>query len=66
MGLVIVTAFRKGCGPALGTESQQSRMVRLDQESDIVVDAADQRVKYVNREVDHRMAAGALQMGMAM
>jgi hypothetical protein len=41
-------------------------MVRLDQESDLVVDAADQRVKYVNREIDHRLAGGALQMRMAI
>jgi benzoyl-CoA reductase/2-hydroxyglutaryl-CoA dehydratase subunit BcrC/BadD/HgdB len=41
-------------------------MMRLDQESDLVVDAADQRVKYVNREIDDRLADGALQMGMAM
>jgi hypothetical protein len=41
-------------------------MMRLDQESDLMVDAADQRVKDVNREIDHRLAAGALQMGMAI
>jgi len=41
-------------------------MMRLDQESNLVVDAADQRVKYINREIDHRLAAGALQMRMAM
>jgi hypothetical protein len=41
-------------------------MMRLDQESDLMVDAADQRVKDVNREIDHRLAPGALQMGMAI
>jgi hypothetical protein len=40
-------------------------MMRLHKESDLVVDAADQRVEYVNRKIDHRLAAGALQMGMA-
>jgi hypothetical protein len=37
-------------------------MMRLDQEADLVVDPADQRVEYVDREVDDRLAVGALQM----
>ena len=39
-------------------------MMRLDQEADLVVDPADQRVEDVDREVDDRLAVGALQMRM--
>ena len=37
-------------------------MMRLDQEADLVVDPADQRVEDVDRKVDDRLAVGALQM----
>lgn len=37
-------------------------MMRLDQEADLVVDPADQRVEDVDREVDDRLAVCALQM----
>jgi hypothetical protein len=37
-------------------------MMRLDQEANLVVDPADQRVEDVDREVDDRLAIGALQM----
>ena len=37
-------------------------MMRLDQEADLVVDPADQRVQDVDREIDDRLAVGALQM----
>lgn len=39
-------------------------MMRLDLESDLTVDAADQGVQGIHRDVDHRLAVGALQMGV--
>lgn len=38
--------------------------MRLDLEADLTVDAADQGVQGIHRDVDHRLAVGALQMGV--
>jgi hypothetical protein len=35
-------------------------MMRLDLESDLAVDSADQGIQTINRDVDHRHAVGAL------
>jgi hypothetical protein len=39
-------------------------MVRLYEEADLAIDSADQGVQGSYRDVDHRLAIGALQMGM--
>jgi hypothetical protein len=39
-------------------------MMWLDQEADLSVDPADQRIQSVDGDVDHGLAAAALQMGM--
>jgi hypothetical protein len=39
-------------------------MMRLDQESDLAVDAADQGIQHVDWDVDYGLAVGALQVGM--
>ena len=57
-----MTAFGKRRAPAVSAEAKQGTMMRLDQEADLVVDPADQRVEDVDREVDDRLAIGALQM----
>lgn len=49
---------------AVGAEAKQGRVMRLDLEADLAVDPADQRIKNVDGDVDHRLAVGALQMGM--
>jgi len=36
----------------------------LDVEANLAIDAADQRVQDIHGEIDHRLAVGALQMGM--
>jgi hypothetical protein len=38
--------------------------MRLDLKADLAVDTADQRIKNLDGDVDHGLAAGALQMGM--
>ena len=39
-------------------------MMWLDVEANLAIDAADQRVQDVDRDIDDRLAVGALQMGM--
>ena len=39
-------------------------MMWLDVEANLAIDAADQRVQDIDGEIDHRLAVGALQMGV--
>ena len=59
--------FRSECHsgpPAVGAEAEQGSMMWLDQEADLAVDPADQRIQSIDGDVDHGLAAAALQMGM--
>jgi len=39
-------------------------MMRLDEETDLAVDSGDQGIQGISRDVDHRLAVGALQVRM--